>query len=360
MEFGDSYIRCCNITGMNEMTTVLREELSHREWAQADLARVLNWPVQAMSEIMQGKRRVDAGMALDLAALTDRSASDWLAIQNAVDLEDARRRFADRGQRISARAALEDIVPVRELIRRGVISRSDPDTQAAEVAELIGDDRTFGASAKRSLTEMPFSRAQTAWIALARRKAKALSLAQFDDPGFSGFVRALPQFANEPEDFASLPKRFAELGVALVHIEAFPGGRIDGVSLAIGDNPMIALSGRGKRFDKVMFTLLHECAHVVEGHWRDAPRLHEDGREFIVGDRLVENQVDALAAEWCFPGGLSKQRPVTRQHIAALAAKYGVAEALVIGNLQHNQIIEWSSALSRGLPTVEEELKLWA
>lgn len=172
---------------MNEMTNVLREELSQRKWAQADLARVLNWPVQAMSEIMQGKRRVDAGMALDLAALTDRSASDWLAIQNAVDLEDARRRFADRGQRISARAALEDIVPVRELIRRGVISRSDPDTQAAEVAELIGDDRTFGASAKRSLTEMPFSRAQTAWIALARRKAKALSLAQFDDPGFSGF-----------------------------------------------------------------------------------------------------------------------------------------------------------------------------
>ena len=342
------------------MTTVLREELSHRKWAQADLARVLNWPVQTMSEIMQGKRRVDAAMALDLAALTDRSASDWLAIQNAVDLEDARRRFADRGQRISARAALEDIVPVRELIRRGVISRSDPDTQAAEFAELIGDDRTFGASAKRSLTEMPFSRAQTAWIALARRKAKALSLAQFDDPGFSGFACALPQFANEPKDFASLPKRFAELGVALVHIEAFPGGRIDGVSLAIGDNPMIALSGRGKRFDKVMFTLLHECAHVVEGHWRDAPRLHEDGREFIVGDRLVENQVSALAAEWCFPGGLSKQRPVTRQHISALAAKFSVAEALVIGNLQHNQIIEWSSALSRGLPSVEEELKLWA
>ena len=52
------------------MTTVLREELSHRKWAQADLARVLNWPVQTMSEIMQGKRRVDAAMALDLAALT--------------------------------------------------------------------------------------------------------------------------------------------------------------------------------------------------------------------------------------------------------------------------------------------------
>ncbi|MDA0249462.1 MAG: hypothetical protein O3A42_00720 [Actinobacteria bacterium] len=193
---------------MNEMTTVLREQLSQRQWAQADLARVLNWPVQTMSEIMQGKRRIDAAMALDLAALTDRSASDWLAIQNAVDLEDARRRFADRGQRISARAALEDIVPVRELIRRGVISRSDPDTQAAEVAELIADDRTLGASAKRSMAEMPFSRAQTAWIALARRKAKVLPLAQFDDPGFSGFARALPQLANEPKDFASLPKRF--------------------------------------------------------------------------------------------------------------------------------------------------------
>ena len=46
------------------MTTVLREELSRREWAQADLARVLNWPVQAMSEIMQGKRRVHTSCQL--------------------------------------------------------------------------------------------------------------------------------------------------------------------------------------------------------------------------------------------------------------------------------------------------------
>ena len=30
--------------------------------------------------------------------------------------------------------------------------------------------------------------------------------------------------------------------------------------------PVIGLSGRGKRLDKVLFTLLHEIAHILKGH----------------------------------------------------------------------------------------------
>lgn len=347
---------------MELIADAIREELRRHDWAQADLARVLGWSVQTISEIMKGKRRIDAPMALDLAEVSpDKAAADWLALQNTVDLDDARRRQAgtDRQKQIEQRAELENRVPVRELIRRGAVSRSDPAIQAAEVAALIGDDPTFGASAKRQVTEAPFTRAQTAWIALARHKAMKTPLPHYNEESFPVVAGSLPRLVTTPTNFSRLPAMFAAFGVALVHVDPFPGGRIDGVSLAIGENPMIAISGRGRRFDKVLFALLHECAHIVEGHWRDAPRLHEDGKELAVGDSAVEDHVNALAAEWCFPGGLQKQRPVSRHDVASLATKHGVAQALVIGNLQHDKIIEWSSALSRGLPTVEEELKSW-
>lgn len=341
---------------------LLQDELDQRGWAQADLARVLSWPVQTISELMQGKRKIDAVMAVDLQALTGRDAEVWLTAQIARDLEEARRKAeqSERLDRIAARAELEAAVPVRELIRRGVISSTEPEAQAEEARRLIGDDPTFGASAKRSKNAVPFTRAQTAWIALARKDAREVTLKAYDEQRLAALAAALPRLVTAPEAFQELPDMFADVGVALVHVKPLPGGRIDGVSLGLDDHPMIALSGRGKRLDKVLFALLHECAHVAMGHWRQAPRVHESGDEQVVGDPKAEEAVSGLAASWVFPGGLQVHgRPITKQVVANIAKEYGVAPSVVVGQLQHEGVIEWSSALSRGLPTVEEALVTW-
>ncbi len=339
----------------------LRVELDLRGWAQADLARVLGWPVQAVSEIMQGKRRVDPEMALDLEQLTTRPAEEWLAIQAEQDLREVRRK-AEQTQRlglIAARAQAEDLVPVRELVRRGVLPPTDPARQVEEARRLLGDDPTFGASAKRSRAAEPFTRTQTAWIALARREARSLAVAEYDEPEFATIARRLPHAVTTPEGVAGLPAVFAAAGVALVHVKPLPGGRIDGVSLQLDGHPLIAVSGRGKRLDKVLFALLHECAHVLSGHWRQAPRIHEGTDERVVGDLEVEEEMNDLAASWAFPEGLHLSGPLTKQTIAELAAAHAVAPAVVVGHLQHRRVLEWSSALGRGLPSAEEALMSW-
>lgn len=60
---------------------------------------------------------------------------------------------------------------------------------------------------------------------------------------------------------------FAKVGVRLVFVAAFPGSKMDGCSFRLDDGTLvIGISGRGRRFDKVLFTLLHEVAHVLLGH----------------------------------------------------------------------------------------------
>lgn len=346
---------------VDTVASLLQAELETRGWAQADLARVLSWPAQAMSEVMQAKRKIDAALALDLEALTGRSAEAWLRVQLDQELTDARRMFSgsERLALIEARAELESAVPVRELIRRGAVSSGHPLDQAEQVRRLIGDDPTFGASAKRSKNALPFTRAQTAWIALARRQAQAVDVATFNRDTFVSMVVELPRMVTQPEHFHALPQRFSRVGVALVHVKPLPGGRIDGVSLRIEDHPMIALSGRGKRLDKVLFALLHECAHIIQGHWTQAPRVHEAGDEQVVGDHAAEASVSALAESWCFPNGLAVNRPLTKQVVGELARVNGVSPALVVGHLQHHRVIDWSTSLGRGLPTVEEALATW-
>jgi HTH-type transcriptional regulator/antitoxin HigA len=308
---------------------------------------------------MQDKRRLDASMALDLAELTNRSAVEWLAVQATEDLAKARQRpnTAARLGEIAARADLEKQVPVRELIKRGAISATDTAVQARQVAELLGDDPTFGVSAKRSTAE--FTRTQAAWIALARQYAWNKAVADFDKGSFERLVVSLPRKVLTPEDFADLPHTFAAAGVALVYVKPFPGGRIDGVSMALGANPLIALSGRGKRFDKVFFALLHECAHVLNDHWVSSPRLHEGGVEYVAGEQDIEQVMNDQAASWIFPDGLSMVGPLNQAATKDSAAVHGVSQALVVGHLQHRGVIEWSSVLGRRLPNVDEVLAKW-
>lgn len=349
---------------MQSVAVAIQLELDRRRWAHADLARVLGWSVQALSEVMQAKRRIDAVMALDLAAVVGVSPESLLAAQAAHELESARQaRDADsRRESILRRAELEDVVPVRELIRRGAIAVKDPDRQLLDVKALLEvddlrDDPPYVVSAKRVQSGVPLTRAQTAWVALARQRARGIKAHSYDEDAFRQLAEALPGAVRSPGDFSPLSKTMAALGVRLVHIPAFPGGRIDGVSLQLDSAPMIALSGRGKRIDRVLFALLHECAHVVSGHWRDGMvQVHEGG---IVGDQQVEDAVNQMAQTWILPKGLAGTGSLNSAGVAELAAHNDVSTAVIIGQLQHLGRIPWSSVLARGLPNVEEALVAW-
>lgn len=350
----------------------IEEVLRHHGWVQADLARVLAWNQQTVSEVMQRKRRIDAQLAVDLEEVSQRSAASWLALQAEEDIDEIRRSSAnqERAERIKLRAQIEDLVPTRELKRRKVLSSSDAEQQAREVCELLGVatldelppfEKTV--AAKRSATGRPFTRQQRAWVALAERQARSKKVANYSQAEFKQYAAHLPRAIDDPAKLADLPRHFAELGVALVHVEPLPGGSIDGASWRCDDHPAIAISGRGKRFDKVFFALMHECAHVVLGHWQPADmQVHEGGQlspTNPIGSPDVEAQVNELAQSWVFPAGVGQHSPASKHEIAALAATNGIHESLVIGNLQFRELLPWSSWLGRGIPSAQEAIANW-
>ena len=351
----------------NTVPSLLQDELDRRTWAQADLARVLGWPVQAVSEVIKGKRQINAAMALDLAKITPTPAESWLIVQAAQDLDKERRdpKAETRLERIGRRAELEDTVPMREMVRRGVVDDTDEDVQADQIRRLLeienlGDDPPYlsHVSAKRTMVGSKLTRAQNAWVALGRQRAREIEAAEYDVKRFKDFAEGLPRQIHHPEDFNDLPGHFAEVGVRLVHIPAFPGGRIDGVSLARDSAPIIVLSGRGTRTDRFLFAVLHGCAHGVLGHWqRGMVQVHEGG---LVGDKKTEDAVNRLAQSWILPNGLRPTAGFTVAGIELLASQNGVSPAVMIGQLQHMGIIPWASQVSRDLPTVEEAIMTWS
>ena len=88
----------------------------------------------------------------------------------------------------------------------------------------------------------------------------------------------------------------------LIYVEAFPKGKLDGSAMIVGETPLIGISGRGKRLDKALFTILHETAHVLLGH------VSTDG--VVIVDDLSEagqdeeGVADRLAGELAILGPL--------------------------------------------------------
>jgi HTH-type transcriptional regulator/antitoxin HigA len=64
----------------------IREELEARGWSQGDFAAVLKRPLQAVNEIINGKKRITAETAKAIAAAFGTSPEVWLNLENAYRL----------------------------------------------------------------------------------------------------------------------------------------------------------------------------------------------------------------------------------------------------------------------------------
>ncbi|GGM81731.1 hypothetical protein GCM10011609_17190 [Lentzea pudingi] len=161
---------------------------------------------------------------------------------------------------------------------------------------------------------------------------------------------------RNPADFALLPTKFAEAGVRLVHIDAFPASKIDGASFKMEGTPVIGISGRGQRLDKVLFTILHECAHVALGHTEHGPIIDIDSPH----GKEREDQANETAANWALNTPLPPLPDrITQSWLTHVAQQASVHPVVVVGRLQHDRKLSWRSALVKDAPNVTEFLQAW-
>ncbi|MBK8462860.1 MAG: helix-turn-helix transcriptional regulator [Nigerium sp.] len=215
------------------------------------------------------------------------------AAQNTevVDLESQRERRASRGQspkrtQQEVRARVRQICPVvNKLVKRGVLPAEPIELQEQALCGLFGIESIwqmpeFAAAARRHNEGESVTALQTTWLACARRAARTQSVDRYDEMRLEELASGLSRLLVDPNRFVELPSLFASVGVRLIWVEPFNGNKISGVAFPLDHDPaapVIALSGRGQRLDKVLFTLLHEIAHVRLGHldggWASSTRM---------------------------------------------------------------------------------------
>jgi len=345
---------------------LLGDEIEAHGWTQSEFAAVLARPVQFVSEIVNGKKEITRESAAQIGAALGQTAEFWLSFQDQFLLSEQAKSTKTQQElsEVRRRARLNRLVPVATLRKRGVLAGQDLDKLEAEVVELleldsISDDPAFSIAARRSNHDEPVSLVQVAWVACVRRRARSRTdIRPFSQSKLETLAAQLPTLLNTPAGFSRLPDLFADAGVVLVYVEALPGAKIDGCAFMLDRIPVIALSGRGKRLDKVLWTLLHEVAHVVLGHVSSEVVVETLDDHDETDD--TENEADRRARGWLLPTPLPTPRArVGAGWVDAVADERGLAPIVIVGQLQRRQVLDWRTTLARNAPTVTEVLATW-
>jgi HTH-type transcriptional regulator/antitoxin HigA len=342
----------------------LADELETRGWTQAEFAEILGRPPQFVSEIIAGKKEITRESAAQIGAAFDMPAEYWLNLQDSYHLwrhhSDDRARDDLRDVRIRAR--LQQLAPVAVLRQRGYLTETSVTGQARELADLYEMDDIWAKpalaiAARKSNLATELTPTQRAWVACVRAVARTKEIGAYSREGLRALAEGLARDLADPQAFRDLPERFARVGVCLVYVEAFPSSKLDGCSMTIDGVIVIGISGRGKRLDKILFTLLHEAAHICLGHLDELELILDEEPDEQQGKEAEAND---LAAHWALPARLPHPPArVTYDWIKALAAQHAVHPIIIIGRLQNQRLLNWRTSLVRGAPTVTDGLRRW-
>jgi HTH-type transcriptional regulator/antitoxin HigA len=339
----------------------IREEAEERGWSPSDLADILGYERNVISDILTGRRSVSPEMAKSLGDAFGTGAQVWLNLQAAYRLA----MSSKEDDAVAKRARLYEAAPIREMQKRGWIERStNVDVLEAQVRQFleiqnIGDEVTFAYATRQSVDyhKKPDYR-QSAWLMRARKLAKASRVQNRYSPrAFNAMLGELASLRAEPEEIRHIPRILSHYGIRFLIVEHLPKTRIDGACFWLDEySPVVVLSLRYDRIDWFWHTLGHELKHVRDRDGEKKPvleiRLVGEDAQPVNDKPEEEKQADKFAVEFLVDqmklnDFITRKDPIyPKKHVENFSKLIEVHPGIVVGQLQYRGKIPYSNLRS--------------
>jgi HTH-type transcriptional regulator/antitoxin HigA len=313
---------------------------------QADLARKMGRPPQAINEIIKGEKAITPDTALQLEQVIGVPAHIWTGLESEYQLVKARHQAARqdaeeaallRGLSYPALAHFAGLPPahraadkVRELRRfLGLASLNNLDgVNALRPA--------YRRSQKMELSPL----ALAVWLRKAELVAAHVDTAPFDPARLKacgGRIRAMTR--QSPQDFEpALRALLADCGVAFLVQPHLARTGVHGATFWITPaKAVLVMTLRYKWADAFWFSLFHEIGHLV---------LHGKTRTFLENRatdpdaRSLEAEADDFASHHLIPpaemGAFAHSGTISKRALAEFADRVGIDPGIVVGRLHHD------------------------
>jgi len=338
------------------------DNLEELGWTQADLAERMGRTKKHVQDLVKNKTRITSETAVALSLTLGGSTQFWLNREANYQAALAERESLKRHD--ADRPWLKEL-PLADMRKLGWIDAGSEATDNVDaclrffgVASVKGwrDHYASQLVAFRAGTRGPGAKvgAVAAWLRRAQIAAAAIETSPWSKSQFLATLDASCRKSMAADPIDALKKiqlDWARTGVAVVFVRRPKACSAFGAAEWLApDRAMIVVSDRYATTDQLWFTLLHEAAHVVL-HGKKKPHVDADDSG---SDEDEERQADAFAADRLIPRPAWKtfvdvlgNRPPSGAEIRQFSQQQQVGAGIVVGRLQHEKRIRFSSPLTR-------------
>lgn len=334
--------------------TTLAEKLQELNMGPKEFAVKSDKPEQTISAILKGESSITPDMAVKFENVTQIPVRFWLNSQQNYDEYTARIKHEKEIQN-AIEWAKE--FPYAKMASFGWV----PSTRKWEekVAELFA---FFGVASQKSwekyyikqnlkvqfrisLANTNNPQALSAWLRKGELDSKEITTVGYTSSKFKESLSDAKQLmVEQPTNFfQELQLLCANAGVKLVHTPCLPKAPLSGATRWLGDTPLIQLTGRGKKYDRLWFTFYHEAGHILLHGKKD---IFLEDVEYKGKDVEKENQADEFASEWLLSldqiDEILSNPELDEQMVRDYASSFGTHPSIIICRLQYLKLIPYS------------------
>lgn len=322
----------------------IKENMIFLGMKQEELAARLGITPKHLSNILNGSAPITYETALKLESVIGPSAQFWMNLETSYQL--AKARLARQKEDNSELEILKKI-PYKKMSDLGWVKKTSSKVERIKntreffaVGNLMSIQKSYAVVFRKHKQLKDIADLSVlAWLRKAQLEGFTVEVGKFSRRKLKSLIPTFRELTmKEPSEFyPEMEKLCAKCGVALVLVEYLAKTYICGATIWRKDNPILALSVRGKWADIFWFTFFHELAHLIS-HTK---------KEFHISYENKEDEADWIASNYLIPDKLYQnfveEYPYKdKRMIVDYAHKIGIAPGILVGRLQHDKLIDYN------------------
>jgi len=330
----------------------LEETIEELGMSQAELANRLGRPVQAINEIIKGKKSITSTTALELEDVLGIPSHIWIGLESEYQIVLAKQ---EELRLMEEESSMAKKFPYADLVKLGFVKAT------RKAVERVNELKRFFSVAK--LAQIPHVKAYqpafrvasqdnvsheaiASWIQATMLKAKAIETEKFNKKKLKENLLKIKLLMNEDlnEAIREIQKVLNSCGIVLVMLPHFKNTKIHGATFWLDSNKaVIAMTLRGSYSDIFWFSFFHEVGHIL---------LHPKREVFLEDDcvdsklKEQEDEADKFASETLLPNKeynkFISENNFTRSNILAFAKQLNIKPSIIVGRLMHDKLVEFN------------------
>ena len=326
----------------------IKEQLIDRGMSQKEFAVRMDMSEKHISKLINGEVQLTPETAVRLETVLGLPARFWNNLESIYREKIVK---AEAENSFDADAEIVKRFPYSEMAKLGWVRETRNSAEKVfflrqyfEVVKLslLGNEQIMRIACRRLAITEKSDLALMAWAQEAKIMARNI---QTEPINMKGLMAAIPEIRKmtvlEPEEFCPLIKKnLSEYGIALVFLPHLKGSFLQGASFVDGNKIVVGLTARGRDADKFWFSLFHELAHIILGHINQMNGTSEEDEK--TADQWSGNTLIPREAFEYF----KNERDYSADNVIRFAREQGIAPGIVVGRMQKERMIKYSSILN--------------